>query len=118
MSAVEVRIVDDQEQDVAVGEVGDVIVRGPDVMLGYCISRKLRLTLCGAVGCTPANLVCETMTATSQLSTLKHPHLGIQRRGCKPVGVHAAARQRLRGESNDVGHARGEAQHARATAGQ
>jgi len=36
----EVRIVDDQDRDVPVGEVGEVICRGPNVMKGYYKDRK------------------------------------------------------------------------------
>lgn len=36
----EVRIVDDQDHDVPVGEVGEVVCRGPNVMKGYYKDRK------------------------------------------------------------------------------
>jgi long-chain acyl-CoA synthetase len=35
ISGVELRIVDENDQDVAVGEVGEIIARGPNIMKGY-----------------------------------------------------------------------------------
>jgi long-chain acyl-CoA synthetase len=60
-----VRVVDPASgKDVASGEEGELIVRGPGVMLGYHAVRRRRGTLCATAGTAPEISLASTMSAS------------------------------------------------------
>src|SRR5262249_18938370 len=67
---VEMCVVDEEDRDVAPGAWGEVVVRGPNVMLGYWNRpEETRVWPCGAAGSTPGTSATWTTTATSIWST-------------------------------------------------
>ena len=68
----EMRIVDPEGNEIAAGEFGEIIIRGPNVMPGYLNERRRRTPSRSATaGCTPATSATSTRTATSSSSTAR-----------------------------------------------
>ena len=65
---VDVRCVDEHDRAVPVGERGEVVVRGPNVMKGYYDSPTRPPRRCAAAGSGPATSARSTPTATSRSS--------------------------------------------------
>ena len=65
----EVRVVDELDNEVERGTVGEIVVRGGATMTGYWQRRTRRPRRCAAAGCTPATAATWTRTATSSSST-------------------------------------------------
>nr|WP_231953385.1 MULTISPECIES: AMP-binding protein [unclassified Nocardia] len=65
----EVRLVDLDGNDVAVGETGEMIVRGETIMKAYWNKPDATAERCAMAGCTAAISRSQTPTATSQSST-------------------------------------------------
>ena len=66
---VEVRIVDANDQPVPPGTIGEIAVRGDNVMLGYWNRPDETARAISTVGCTPATAATWTPTASSTSST-------------------------------------------------
>ncbi len=62
---VALRLVDADENDVPPGQVGQVIVRTPDTMVGYGTTRSQRSTFCAMAGCARETWRAPTKAATS-----------------------------------------------------
>ena len=65
----QVAIVGDAGQHLPHGEIGEVIIRGANVMRGYLASRRRQPRRSAAAGCTPATSATSTPTVTLSWST-------------------------------------------------
>ena len=70
IDGVEMRVVDDDDADLATGEVGEIVIRGHNVMK-YTSARTRRRSACAAAGSTRATWRASTTTATSSSSTAR-----------------------------------------------
>ena len=72
IEGVEMKVVDDDGNDVAQGEVGEIVIRGHNVMKGYWNRPDATAEAINATaGSTPATWPTSTRTATSSSSTAR-----------------------------------------------
>ena len=71
IEGVEMKVVDDDGNDVDQGEVGEIVIRGHNVMKGYWKRDDATAETIVTAGCTPATSARSTRTATSSSSTAR-----------------------------------------------